>query len=225
MSPAPDPAEHLGLVHWVIHRHFPLRADDPDLFQAGCVGLLGAARAFDPALGYAFATYATRPVLWACRRHLRRERAARVRGSGAAAVWTRTFTDLGLYDGPGSDLQGTLDPPAAEEPEPAYGPDERAAVVALLAGCTPGEAATLRRWAGLDGPATSGRELAAELGVSHQRVYQLIARGVQRLRGRVRADPALTKLFGDHLWRLDGKPTAPPPRPRRKRRRSTRPST
>ena len=45
-------------------------------------------------------------------------------------------------------------------------------------------------------------------------IEKLIARGVQRLRGRVRADPALTKLFGDHLWRLDGKPTAPPPRPR-----------
>lgn len=56
-----DVTEHLGLVWKVINKYKytpPVGMDDDDLFQVGCIGLIKAARKFNPELGYTFSTYA-----------------------------------------------------------------------------------------------------------------------------------------------------------------------
>jgi len=50
--------ENIGLVHRVIRDHCPYRNDRDDLVQEGLLGLLEAARRFDPARQTAFSTYA-----------------------------------------------------------------------------------------------------------------------------------------------------------------------
>lgn len=57
-----DAAEHLGLVWNVIRKHKykpPAGMDKDDLFQIGCIGLIYAARKFDPSKNHKFSTYAT----------------------------------------------------------------------------------------------------------------------------------------------------------------------
>lgn len=62
---------NLGLVHTCARRFAGRGADYDDLFQAGCVGLVKAAAAFDPSRGYAFSTYAVPVILGEIRRLFR----------------------------------------------------------------------------------------------------------------------------------------------------------
>lgn len=71
MAAGPDPAEHLGLVRHVVRRFAAAGLDAEELFQVGCVGLVKAARRFDPAFGTAFSTYAVPAVLGEIQRYLR----------------------------------------------------------------------------------------------------------------------------------------------------------
>ena len=58
-----DPTEHLGLVTFVIKKHFSsTRLEYDDLFQIGCIGLIKATRAFEPSRG-AFSSFAVK-VIW-----------------------------------------------------------------------------------------------------------------------------------------------------------------
>lgn len=62
-NPPPEAAwtivlENVGLVHRVIKDHCPHRRDRDDLLQEGLLGLLEAARRFDPSRAVAFSTYA-----------------------------------------------------------------------------------------------------------------------------------------------------------------------
>lgn len=50
--------ENVGLIHRVIRDHCPYRRDRDDLVQEGLLGLLEAARRFDPSRQVAFGTYA-----------------------------------------------------------------------------------------------------------------------------------------------------------------------
>ena len=62
---------NLGLVHACARRFAGRGAEYDDLFQAGCVGLVKAAAAFDPSRGYAFSTYAVPVILGEIRRLFR----------------------------------------------------------------------------------------------------------------------------------------------------------
>lgn len=62
---------NLGLVHTCARRFAGRGADYDDLFQAGCVGLVKAAAAFDPSRGFAFSTYAVPVILGEIRRLFR----------------------------------------------------------------------------------------------------------------------------------------------------------
>lgn len=83
--------ENEGLV-WSVVRRFEGRAEREDLFQLGAIGLLAAARGFDPQRGTAFSTYAVPYIAGEIRRHLRDHgpvkvsRALRELGTKAAAV-------------------------------------------------------------------------------------------------------------------------------------------
>ena len=62
-------AENLGLVHACANRFRGLEYED--LFGAGCVGLVKAARHFDAARGFAFSTYAVPVILGEIKRVFR----------------------------------------------------------------------------------------------------------------------------------------------------------
>lgn len=60
--------ENIKLVSFVIQKYVhstpnPVLFQWHDLFQTGCVGLIKAAKAFDPHAGYAFSSFATRCIL------------------------------------------------------------------------------------------------------------------------------------------------------------------
>lgn len=54
--------ENLGLVHLSAKRFAQRGIDYEDIYQAGCLGLIKAAKKFDESLGYKFSTYAV-PVI------------------------------------------------------------------------------------------------------------------------------------------------------------------
>lgn len=62
---------NLGLVHICCKRFVNRGAEYDDLFQAGCMGLIKAARDFDENRGYAFSTYAVPVILGEIKRIFR----------------------------------------------------------------------------------------------------------------------------------------------------------
>ena len=63
--------ENLGLVHACANRFRGRGAEYEDLYQAGCLGLVKAARGFDESLGFRFSTYAVPAILGEIRRIFR----------------------------------------------------------------------------------------------------------------------------------------------------------
>lgn len=63
--------ENLGLVHACANKFRGRGVDYDDLYQAGCVGLIKAARGFDKQRGFAFSTYAVPVILGEIRRIFR----------------------------------------------------------------------------------------------------------------------------------------------------------
>ena len=62
---------NLGLVHACANRFRSRGAEYDDLFQAGCVGLVKAAKNFDAGRGFAFSTYAVPVILGEIKRIFR----------------------------------------------------------------------------------------------------------------------------------------------------------
>lgn len=63
--------DNLGLVHSCSHRFKGRGIDYDDLFQAGCMGLVKAAKAFEPERGNCFSTYAVPVILGEIKRLFR----------------------------------------------------------------------------------------------------------------------------------------------------------
>jgi len=70
--------ENMGLVYACARRLLGRGADFDDLVQAGCVGLIKAADAFDPGRGLAFSTYAVPVILGEIKRLFREGGAVKV---------------------------------------------------------------------------------------------------------------------------------------------------
>ncbi len=70
--------ENLGLVHLCARRFERKGIDYDDLFQAGCVGLIKAAKNFDAGRGVKFSTYAVPVILGEIRRLFRDGGAVRI---------------------------------------------------------------------------------------------------------------------------------------------------
>ncbi len=64
-------SENLGLVHLCANRFRGRSLEYEELYSAGCVGLMKAANAFDPTLGYKFSTYAVPVILGEIKRLFR----------------------------------------------------------------------------------------------------------------------------------------------------------
>lgn len=54
--------DNMGLVHYVIHKHFPQYMANQDIIQNGYVGLIKAVDSFDESTGNTFSTYASRCI-------------------------------------------------------------------------------------------------------------------------------------------------------------------
>ncbi len=79
--------ENLGLVHSCCRRFAGRGIEYDDMFQAGCVGLLKAARDFDESRGFMFSTYAVPGILGEIKRLFR---------DGGAIKVSRTLKELSL---------------------------------------------------------------------------------------------------------------------------------
>lgn len=86
---------------WSIVRRYIAYGEGEDLFQLGCIGLVKAARSFDPGLGYAFSTFAVPHIAGEIKRSLRRDggvkvsRELRELSRRAAAVRERLCAETG----------------------------------------------------------------------------------------------------------------------------------
>ena len=69
--PAVSAEAHLGLVHLCANRFRERGVEYEELYSAGCLGLVKAANAFDPARGVCFSTYAVPVILGEIRRLFR----------------------------------------------------------------------------------------------------------------------------------------------------------
>ncbi len=79
--------QNMGLVHSCAHRFKGRGIEYEDLFQAGCIGLIKAADAFDTTRGVRFSTYAVPVILGEMRRLFR---------DGGAIKVSRTIKELSL---------------------------------------------------------------------------------------------------------------------------------
>ncbi len=79
--------KNLGLVHSCAHRFKGRGIEYDDLFQAGCMGLIKAADAFDETRGVRFSTYAVPVILGEMRRLFR---------DGGTVKVSRTLKELSL---------------------------------------------------------------------------------------------------------------------------------
>lgn len=79
--------KNMGLVHSCAHRFKGRGVEYEDLFQAGCIGLIKAADAFDTTRGVRFSTYAVPVILGEMRRLFR---------DGGAIKVSRTLKELSM---------------------------------------------------------------------------------------------------------------------------------
>ncbi len=54
--------DNMSLVHYILHKYFPLYIDNQDNIQNGYVGLIKAVDSFDESTGNTFSTYASRCI-------------------------------------------------------------------------------------------------------------------------------------------------------------------
>lgn len=195
---------HLPLVRGLARRHHHAGESYDDLVQVGAVGLVAAARRFDPARGVPFTAYALRTVDGELRRHLRdRVSIVRVprREQALAATLHRAADAAAQQLGREASLGETAAAAGVERNEAAHvlaaasvtpldgadveAPDEldalerHTSLQAALAALDPME----RRAVGLRfGADLSQREIARRLTISQSQASRVLARALDKLR-------------------------------------------
>lgn len=205
---------HLPLVRSVARRHARGGEALEELVQAGAVGLVAAARRFDPGRRVPFAAYALPTIEGEVRRHLR-DRASTVRvprreqertraflraerevaqALGRAPSLTEAAAAAGLsIEEAGRALGGTAaslsldaldDRESREAAEALEACEQRTLVDELLATLTPRERAAVRLRYADDLPQ---REIARRLHLSQSRTSRLLSTSLDKLRRASRA--------------------------------------
>lgn len=64
--------ENMNLVYHIVQRDYPRYASDDDIIQCGMLGLVKAAKNYDPTRGVTFAAYARKYVHGEIRKELKR---------------------------------------------------------------------------------------------------------------------------------------------------------
>ncbi|MFI8712017.1 sigma-70 family RNA polymerase sigma factor [Brevibacillus brevis] len=91
--------KHLRFVHHILKRYYPPAGYDyDDLFQVGCIGLVKAAKKFDPALGYKFTSFAGAWIENELRKAIRLEKAVKRTGEVISMDWTSDSDEGSLVD-------------------------------------------------------------------------------------------------------------------------------
>ncbi|GIW09287.1 MAG: hypothetical protein KatS3mg061_0344 [Dehalococcoidia bacterium] len=186
--------ENLGLVYREVARYRAHCRDLADLVQEGCLGLIHAAERFDPARGVRFSTYA---VPW-IRQAVDRAARAHQRMVRLPRRWRETLEGDGQLRPellPAASLdcpphEAAEEPLAASLPDPTADPEHDAitavlveSLAAALSRCPEREREVIRRRYGLDGhPPQTLEAIASELGICRERVRQLEAAALRRLR-------------------------------------------
>lgn len=145
--------QNLGLVHHCANRFRGRGVEYDDLFSAGCVGLTKAADGYDPALGYAFSTYAVPAILGEIRRLFRDGGAVKV--GRAAKEKARQLLQLQAQFQAENGREGTINEIAEQAGV------EPAEAAQLLSALTPPLSLTIEDEAGesqADLPVDSGEE-------------------------------------------------------------------
>jgi RNA polymerase primary sigma factor len=183
---------NLPLAAWCVNRYAPLRfREDPHLFdemvQEARIGLMIAARKFDPARGVRFGTYAT----WWCRQRIRRAADNWSLGVARVPVHVRGEDRLELLRKlRGRSLHGPVPHgkrpdhwhPAANSPGPAElaaEADDRAYIHRCLR-YLPRRQRRVIEMRCLEGATLD--QVGRELGITRERVRQLEERALARLR-------------------------------------------
>jgi RNA polymerase sigma factor (sigma-70 family) len=172
--------DNLGLVGSIANRFRSAVLSREDLMQEGTLGLIKAVGRFDHRRGFRFSTFAT----WWIRNRMRRALLA------AAGI----VRDLHLDAPVGEDGQEYLDVFVDPNAEPVDTGDTldyhtlAAAARDLVASLTAMEQEVLHRrfgFAGDDERAQSLREIASAKGLSHERIRQIEAKALRKLRARL----------------------------------------
>jgi RNA polymerase sigma factor for flagellar operon FliA len=196
--------DHLPLVGAIaraLSRGLPSTVEFDELINDGVLGLIDAARRYDPTRGAAFSTYAGYRIRGAILDGLRardplprRVRRARKRGVGASGC-ARAACAIQLLQ---------LDDALAIPEDEAVGPEALAIEADLLLLAWKGltalpprdrQVVTLRLICGL-----TLREVAARLRLSITRIAEIQTRGLKRLRAYVEGAPARTFCRGRTVW-------------------------
>lgn len=167
-----DVTEHFGLARKLARRyeHFAAKycgyaVEFDDLFQAACIALLSAARSFRPDAGYRFSTYAWFAIRNAMYRELHQAR--RLARSGATRH--ALLSDPADYSVSDDDV------------------NEREALVAELLAELPEHERVVIRARYLEPERPTLAAVGQRYGVTKQRVEQLQARALRRMRRHVEA--------------------------------------
>jgi RNA polymerase sigma factor (sigma-70 family) len=143
-----------------------------DLIGWGWLGLLAAVAEFDPARGVRFATFAT----WMIRRAIQAGLGGHRRLNRRPAP---CLSDLEADDRPAIDVPDYREPPPAAGAERA---DERARAGRLLAGLPDREAEVVRARFGIGRERLTLADAGRYLGITRERVRQLEARALRKLK-------------------------------------------
>jgi len=180
-----------------------------DLFSAACLGLTDAAPTFDPERGFAFATYALRPVMTRLRDECRllasvvkRPRPVRTDADpgelkpSLAALhvsvrYTQVAPDTSIDADNADDVVGATSDPETTVADRQQSDQRGAVLAAAIATLKPREQEIIAARHSDDEPATLN-DLAARFGISAERVRQIEAAALSKITLYVRSAAAKT---------------------------------
>ena len=170
-------SDNMALCHWFVRKY--RQADPHEALSAAMDGLATAARKYDPSRG-TFGHFASTMIEWKFGQHWDRlyakKRGARFGHASLEDVRT-------MSGGKPRELHEVVADDRARHPAHRLVADEdRRALAAGLSALRPRDAAIVRLAYGVGREAVEPHQIAARLGVSRQRVHQLLARAVAELR-------------------------------------------
>lgn len=187
MTTAIDPLDHRGLVYRVALRYRGRGLDLDDLAQEGWIGLMRACALFDPARGHQFSTFAW---LW-----VRRSILTAIDLRGSAVRFPR-----GRRDRPSVRRESELGPEGvplarlvADDHDDLGACEAAMDVPTALRVLDRRQGIVIRRRFGLDGrPRRTHTEIAGGLSLTGERVRQIEADALERLRIKLGGEPGPT---------------------------------
>jgi|GEM_PF-2507489 len=191
--------ENMRLVSFIAKRYRWIDVEWADLVQEGTIGLIRAADTYDPSRGIAFSTYAGRCV---------KRRLMKIAGKTGRQVVVAFSLDEPIKpgakgDGESRDVHEVIaDPDSALELQRAELHEVLHGAMAYL---TPREQEIITKKYFTDGKQRADRDIATELGCSHQYTQEIVARARMKMRSYLKTIDAKTgrKKGGNFGYAMD----------------------